>query len=75
MSNNNDELWLECKTPGANSRLYYINKATGKVSWTKPSSSNIQSATSKSQQIIQMKKRRKPHHRKQNYVGEHYVAL
>ena len=48
MSNNNDELWLECKTPGANSRLYYINKATGKVSWTKPSSSNIQSATSKS---------------------------
>ena len=65
MSNNNDELWLECKTPGANSRLYYINKATGKVSWTKPSSSNIQSATSKSA----------THHRNQNYVGVHYVAL
>jgi hypothetical protein len=45
MSTETDDLWLECKTPGENARLYYINKTTGKVSWTKPSSSNIQSTT------------------------------
>eukprot|EP00943_MAST-04B_sp_MAST-4B-sp1_P004240 g4240.t1 len=47
MSSEADDLWLECKTPGENARLYYINKATGKVSWTKPSSSNIQTTTPK----------------------------
>ena len=28
--------WVECKTPGASGRVYYINKESGKISWTMP---------------------------------------
>jgi hypothetical protein len=32
---------MECKTPGASGRLYYINKDSGKISWTKPATGSI----------------------------------
>ena len=36
-----DEEWIECKTPGASGRVYYINKESGKISWTAPEKGKI----------------------------------
>ena len=74
MSNNNDELWLECKTPGAIHVYIILIKQLGK--YHGQNHLRIYKVLHLNrQQIIQMKKRRKPHHRNQNYVGVHYVAL
>ena len=56
MSSGPAEEWVECQTPGSNGRLYYVNKASGKVSWTKPTTGIVKRAAGQTSSSVEEKK-------------------